>query len=396
MKRLAATVLAMLLAFSSTACSQSNASNETSKPAQNTTAAVKESGGNAGAPIRFAVIGAMTGDAANTGIQQEWGVKLAVQEINDAGGINGRMLEYEVFDDQLIPNQAVICAEKIVADGGFDFVVSPISSGCTLAAYPMLDAAGLPVISATNTADHLTEQGFKNFLRICPTAGANLVQLVELAVEKYGVKAPAVFYTTAEIDTSSFETCVELLKAKGIEVVASAAVEAETEKDYNSHIANFKKAGADAIFCFSEYAPSALFVKQQYALGLQIPQFSLSGTCNPQFIEISGKEASEGFITMSAFDATNPRTQVQDFVKKYQDLSKIVPGEWGAGGYDTVYVAAEALKAGAEKGDMIEWLRSNCKYEGVTGQISFDEKGDNPSAKALILQVKDGKYTVVS
>lgn len=354
-------------------------------------------GGSSASPqknIRFAVVGAMTGDSANTGIQQEYGVQLAVKEINEAGGINGRKLEYEVFDDQLLPDQAVICAEKIVADGNFDFVLSPISSGCTLASYPVYDAAGIPVLSATNTSDQLTEQGFENFVRICPTAKANLVQLVDLAVNDFGIKAPAIFYTTYEVDTGSYEACVDLLKGYGIDVVASAAVEADTEKDYNSYIVNFKEAGADSIFCFSEYAPSALFVKQQYALGYDIQQFSLSGTANQQFVEISGAEAAEGFISMSAFDASNQKENIQNFVKKYTELSGLVPGEWGAGGYDTVYVAAEALKGGATKENMIQWLKDNCKYEGVTGTITFDEKGDNPSAKAVILNIHDGKFTV--
>lgn len=389
MKKILAILMCTMMVIGLAGCGMTEPKTEETGSQETTETTVSD-----GDTIRFAVVGAMTGDSANTGIQQEWGVKLAVDEINAGGGIDGKMLEYEVFDDQLLPDQAVICAEKIVADGNFDFVLSPISSGCTLASYPVYDAAGIPVLSATNTSDQLTEQGFENFVRICPTAGANLVQLVELAVEEFGVKAPAIFYTTFEVDTGSYEACVELLKGYGIDVVSSAAVEADTEKDYNSYIVNFKEAGADAIFCFSEYAPSALFVKQQYALGFDIQQFSLSGTANQQFVEISGADAAEGFISMSAFDASNPKENIQSFVEKYTELSGLVPGEWGAGGYDTVYVAAEAFKGGATKDNMIQWLKDNCNYEGVTGTITFDEKGDNPSARAVILVVHDGEFTV--
>ena len=395
MKKFLFVLMSAAVTFSIVGCSGANTQTTKAENGETTAAAADETAEETGGDtIRFAVVGAMTGDSANTGIQQEWGVRLAVEEINAAGGIDGKMLEYEVFDDQLLPDQAVICAEKIVADGGFDFVLSPISSGCTLASYPVYDAAGIPVLSATNTSDQLTEQGFENFVRICPTAGANLVQLVDLAVNEFGVKAPAIVYTTFEVDTGSYESCVELLKERGIEVVSAAAVEADTEKDYNSYIVNFKDAGADAIFCFSEYAPSALFVKQQYALGYDIQQFSLSGTANQQFVEIAGADAAEGFISMSAFDASNPKENIQSFVEKYTELSGLVPGEWGAGGYDTVYVAAEALKGGATRENMVQWLKDNCNYEGVTGTITFDEKGDNPSAKAVILMVRDGEFTV--
>lgn len=395
MKKLAAVFMSLVMVVGAAGCGKTETpQGETTQEGASQGGASESAGAASEDPIRFAVVGAMTGDSANTGIQQEWGVRLAVEEINAAGGINGRMLEYEVFDDQLLPDQAVICAEKIVADGGFDFVLSPISSGCTLASYPIYDAAGIPVLSATNTSDQLTEQGFENFVRICPTAGANLVQLVDLAVNEFGVKNPAIFYTTYEVDTGSYEACVELLKGYGIDVVSSAAVEADTEKDYNSYIVNFKEAGADAVFCFSEYAPSALFVKQQFALGYEMQQFSLSGTANQQFAEIAGADAAEGFISMSAFDASNPKEHIQNFVKKYTDLSGLVPGEWGAGGYDTVYVAAEALKGGATRENMVQWLKDNCNYEGVTGTITFDEKGDNPSAKAVILVVHDGEFVV--
>ena len=135
-------------------------------------------------------------------------------------------------------------------------------------------------------------------------------------------------------------------------------------------------------------------MKQQYALGYEIQQFSLSGTANQQFVEIAGADAAEGFISMSAFDASNPKENIQQFVKSYTELSGLIPGEWGAGGYDTVYVAAEAIKGGATRDNMIQWLKDNCNYEGVTGMISFDEKGDNPSARAVILIVHNGEFTV--
>jgi len=394
MKKLLTLILALMLTVSLAACG--NGSNQPGAPSDSGAPAPVDSA-PAGGSIRFAVIGPMTGDAASQGQQQEYGVRLAVEEINAAGGVNGKMLEYDIFDDQLIPNQAVICAEKIVADSRYDFVIAPVSSGCTLAAYPTFDNADMLVISATNTADHLTTQGFQNFLRICPTAGGNLVQLVELAAKDYGVKAPAVFYTSFEVDSTSFDTCVKLLKEEyGVDVAASARVEADSEKDYNAHITNFLAAGADSVFCFSEYAPSALFVKQQHALGWDVQQFSLSGTSNPQFIEIAGAEAAEGFISMSAFDATNPDEKVRQFVTAYEELVKSSPGEWAAGGYDTVYIMADAIgNAGDIRGNKLsQWMKSNTSYSGITGNISFDEHGDNPSAKALILQVKDGKYVV--
>ena len=98
------------------------------------------SGGNSGSggtsaasgdTIRFAVMSPMTGENAATGEQLANGVAIAVDEINAAGGVNGKQLEYEVFDDQANTNQAVICGEKIASDGGFAFAIASNSSGCS-------------------------------------------------------------------------------------------------------------------------------------------------------------------------------------------------------------------------------------------------------------------------
>lgn len=349
--------------------------------------------------IKFAVMGPMTGDAAAQGKQQEFGVRLAVNEINAAGGINGTKLEYDVFDDQLKTDQAVICAEKIIANPDYRFVITSISSGCSIAAYPTLETKDLPVISGINTADHITAQGFKNYLRVCFKDSANLRQLANLAINEFGVKRPAVIYTASETDTSNFNQLKDILKNEhGVDIVATAQIEAETEKDYNAHITTFMGANADGLFCFSEYTPAGLLLKQKHAVGWDVQVFSLSGCSNPQIIDIAGAEAAEGFITMSGFDAYNPDPKVQKFVKDYEALSGFLPGEWAAGAYDSIYVVAEALKdpegGKLHNSDFVEWMRANIDYGGIMGHVTFDEFGDNPSAAALILTVRDGKLVV--
>jgi len=349
--------------------------------------------------IRFAVVGPMTGDNAAQGKQQEFGVRLAVDEINAAGGINGAKLEYDVYDDQGKTDQAVLCAEKIIAND-YRFVLSPIASGCTIAAYPTWATKNLPVISGTNTADHITEQGFKNYLRVCYKDGALLEQLAKIAVEDYGAKRPAIFYASSETHTVGSKQLTEILKNDyGVEVVASAQFEPDTEKDYNAHITNFMGANADIVFILSEYTPAGLFLKQKYAVGWDVPCLSLAGCSNPQIVEIAGKEAAEGFISLSGFDASNPDERVQKFVKDYVDISGgVEPGEWAAGYYDAVYVFANALKdpEGGKlyNSDLVEWVRANTNYDGIMGHVRFDEKGDNPDAAAVILVIKDGKFVV--
>jgi branched-chain amino acid transport system substrate-binding protein len=359
-----------------------------------------------GGEIWFAVLGAMTGSEAYVGIQQELGVRIAVEEINANGGINGKTLKYEVFDDQNIPNQAVIVAEKIVSNDKFVFVVAPTSSGNSRAAYPTLLTKDLPLISGINTADHITKQGFKNYLRISPSDAKSLVDLIKHMVE-VGSKKVVIFHSGADTDRTNAEIAETQLKAAGVEVVAKAQFDLATEKDYTAHITNFMATGADSVLFLTEYNPAALFLKQASGLGWKgVKYFSLSGCSNPQLIEIAGKDAegkliAEGFNSQSAFYAGRKDPKVQAFVEKYKAASGgVLPGEWAAGGYDVVKLLAGALsnpEAADLRGNaLVEWLRKNGKQDGIIFKVDgFDENGDNPAAVQLNLVVYNGEFVPV-
>ena len=282
-----------------------------------------------GDTVRFALISPMTGDNAATGAQQDNGVKLAVEKINAEGGVNGKMLAYDVFDDQNNTNQSIICAEKIAADGNYRFVVASNSSGCSQAAYPALESAGIPLISGINTGDFMTDQGFSMYMRICAKDSIQSVQLVASVVDA-GYTKPAIFYTTAETDTMNFQIITNYLKdSYGIDVVASAQVQPETEKDFASYITNFRNAGADCVIFVSEYSPAALFIKQANTLGwTDYGRFCNAGCSNPQLIEIAGADVAEGVISTASFVADREKASGEkaEFIDQYTELAGIEPG----------------------------------------------------------------------
>ena len=353
-----------------------------------------------GDAIYFAVMGPMTGDAAQQGIQQERGVRLAVDEINANGGVNGRQLVYDVYDDQLNTNQAVICAEKIVAEEKYKFIVTSISTGCSKAAYPTWDDADLPVISGINTGNSITEMGFKNYLRVCQKDEANMQDMLDYMVNDCGVKHPAFLYSSADVDVTNFDFAKQYLKETyDIDVSDSAEFQAETEKDFTAHITNFKNNGVDGIYFCCEYNPAALFMKQKASYGWDVPVFGNSGCSNPLLIEVAGAENVEGFNVTSAFVQDENDERNQKFVADYTELAGVAPGEWAAGAYDAIYVMATALENeeayNLNGNELVEWLRSNASYEGIMVKVEgFDENGDNPAASSRILTIKDGEFTI--
>ncbi len=401
LKKVVCSLLVASLALAMAGCSSSGDTADTSADTSSD-ASEAETSADSGDTIRFALMSPMTGDAAATGAQQDNGVKLAVEAINAAGGVNGKMLEYDVFDDQANTNQAVICGEKIAADGNYRFVVASNSSGCSQAAYPALEAAGIPLVSGVNTADFMTNQGFSMYMRICVKDSAQTEQLVAAAVEA-GYTKPAIFYTTAETDTTNFQLATQFLQDNyGIEVVESAQIQPETEKDFAAHITNFRDAGADCVFFFSEYSPAALFIKQASTLGWEdYGRYSSAGCSNPQLIEIAGADVAEGFISVSSFvaDKDNADGEKLDFIDNYVELADVDPGEWAAGAYDVVCMMADVLSneeaADLTGQELVDWIKENETYQGIMVDIDIDENGDNSAATIVQQIVSDGVWKEV-
>lgn len=382
--------LTLLAAVTLAGCSASGTSGGASEP--------QSSKSEDAETIEFAVMGPMTGDTAGLGQQQEYGVRLAVQEINENGGINGKKLVYDVYDDQMNTNQAVICAEKMVAANKYRFVVTSISTGCSKAAYPTWANADLPVLSGINTGNTITELGYKNYLRICAKDSAIIEQMCDYMVNECGVKKPAILYTSADTDVTNFDFTKIYLKDKyNIDIIDSAQVQVETEKDYTAYITNFKGKGADAVYLLTEYNPAGLFLKQKASLGWDVQVFGNTGCANPLIFQVADAECTEGFITMSAFDAESTNERVRKFVKSYTELTGVDPGQEAAGPYDLIYMVSEALKNeetnGLNGNALVEWLRSNASYSGIMVDVEgFDANGDNPNAKPHMLIAKNGTY----
>ncbi len=405
MKKILVVALVFAMISTLTACGKTTKeSTDTTGKTNETTASGTTTAPSKGEEtMRFALIAAMTGDNAACGLQEQIGCQIAVDEINAKGGINGQKLVFDTFDDQNNSNQTVICAQKIAADGNYRFVIASNSSGCSQAAYPTLLGANLPFLSAVNTADFMTNKGFTMYLRACARDSIQKEQQCQLAIDR-GYTKIAIFYTTAETDTTNYKAALEFFKEKGIEVVGSAQIDPSTEKDFSSAITTFRGAGADCVIFMCEYSPAALFIKQASALGwTDYGRIGSAGTSNSQLIEIAG-DAAEGFISVASFcpDVTgNVSENKKNYVANYIKYANgALPGEWSAGNYDLICMLAEVLSnseaADLEGQDLVDWIKANAVYkDGVMVDIDFDDNGDNTLAIVQPMIVKDKAFVAL-
>ncbi len=360
--------------------------------AMNAPGAFCSGAGEKGNKILFAVAAPMTGDSAAMGIQIRKAAEIAVSEINASGGVKGRQLEMAVFDDQANPQQATIVAEKIAANKNILFVLGHNNSGCSISALPTYTRVGLPVISGTNTAPKLTTLGYKNYFRVCPDDSLQCAQQVLLGVQEFGLKKPAVIWENTDYGKSLRDLIFDAMAAKGIKMLGDESYVAGTDRDYSAQITKLKGMGVDSVYFMGEYTAGALFMKQSKGLGFESQVIGASGCSNPKIMEIAGS-AAEGFYVITMFDPFDPRPKPAEFIKKYMDKYGDRPGEWGAHAYDVVYLVKKAIEMGAtDRASLIGKLHEVKAFDGVTGTIEFDAKGDVPGKKIVVLKVENGKF----
>lgn len=387
-------ISALIVALSLVFCTACSSSNETSADTDTASDDAAESGSADGTAYTLAVVGPMTGDSANNGTQFQRAAEMAVESINNAGGIGdkGDTLEIVVGDDQAQTTQGLIVAQKFASDDSVLGIVGHNNSGVTMACLETYAAANMPVCSPTCTATDLSQNGYENFFRVIMSDKDYKAQYAQVGVEEFGAKKPAIFWENTDYGQGGRDVVAAWLEENGIEIVEDLSYNPSTDRDFSAQITKMKESGVDLVYVLSgEYTAGALFTKQAKTLGLEATLFGAGDCYNPDFLEIAG-DAAEGFYCLTAFDATNPAEDVQSFVKEYQEKFDEMPGEWAAHAYDTVMAYAKAIEAGAtDRESCIEKMR-DVVFEGVSGHIEFDENGDVVGKEVFLTEIKDGAF----
>lgn len=348
-----------------------------------------------GEPLYFGVSGPLTGQNAQYGAQWKAGFDLALEQINAAGGIHGRPLQYVFEDSQSDPRQAVAIAQKFVADRRILIELGDFSSPASMAASPIYQRAGLVQLGFTNSHPDFTKGG--DFIWSPSVSQADAQPLLaDLAVKTEGFKRVAVLYLNTDWGRTSKDVFVTAAKQRGAQVVATEGYQPD-EKDFRSTLVRVRDAKPDGIVLISYYADGALIAGQLRATGIQLPIVAASSVYSPKFLEL-GATAVNGVATNTTFFPDEPRPEVQTFVKQFRAKYQRDPDAFNAFAYDAVILAAEALKAGGTDRrairDALPKLRDVPSV--VFGRATFDPATRRVlGVRSVNVVVKDGKWTLL-
>jgi len=331
----------------------------------------------------------LTGFAASDGKSATEGAKLAVNQINAAGGVLGKQVELIVYDDQAKPAQAIPIANKLIGQDRVVIGVSGSYSGATRSAAGVFQEAKIPYISAYAIHPDITRAGeyvFRtSFLgHIQGKAGAKLIG------DMMGKKRVVMITLQNDFGKSLAAGFEESASDYGITIVGSYQYSMK-DRQFGSIVAKVKADNPEAIYASGYYFTAGPLVSQLRAAGIECPIIGQEGYDSQKFIEIAGK-AAEGVIITTSLDRDSTVPETANFIKAFEKQAGFKADMVAASGHTAVKVAADAIqRAGSTDPAKILAALKNTNLKVSTGTIRFNALGE--VMKAVQIQVvKNGNW----
>lgn len=345
----------------------------------------------AGGKVRIGVAGPFTGPIAQTGDTVKKAIELAAEQVNKAGGINGKQVELDMGDDKADPKEAAVVANKFAADSTIVGVLGHYTSSTTLAGSPIYNRAGLSHISYGATSPAVTEAGAYTFRDI--TTDAFDGEFVAQWTVDEGFKKIAILYENDDYGKGLADVYNKKITALGATAVMQEPYNLGETKDFSAILTKMKAAGPDALFIAGQYNEAAMIIKQGKRLGINLPVFGSNGLYSDALIQLGGKDV-EGLRAVGAFHSSADYPEAKAFIDAYKAKWGQEPDIWAAFAYDAANIMFEGVKNGSEDRKKINEYLTNLKdFKGATGTTTFDNNGDCLK-QPLKLVIKDGKFEI--
>jgi branched-chain amino acid transport system substrate-binding protein len=346
--------------------------------------------------IPIAGIVELSGPGATAGTNYNNGVKLAVSEINAAGGLFGRKLEYTALDTQTNPGVAKALASKAV-DDGVPVVMGPVYSGSILVSMSETRRAEIPNMIGGEAAT-ITQQGNPYVFRASFTQASSMPKVVRYIHDIVKAKSVAVIYVNNDFGKGGRDMVVKGLQASGIQVAADISTETG-QVDFSSAVLTAKQSNADALFVYSNEEESARLLRELRKQGYSKPVIGETTLANDKVIELAG-DAANGVVAHVGLTADAPNPPVQVFAKNYLAEYKSKADHNAMKGYISMHVV-KAIYDKVGKLDPKAYAMALHgasiavkDYPGVLFDVKFDDKGDL-DRESFIVKVTQGKPQVI-
>ncbi|MGQ9369583.1 ABC transporter substrate-binding protein [Azospirillum sp. ST 5-10] len=345
--------------------------------------------------IKIGLIEPLTGSVAYNGKSVVEGAKLALEQINGAGGVLGKPIELIVEDGQCTPANSVNAFEKLVKKDEVVAVVGAFCSSATAAIMPVAAKYKLPLVTGVSSAASLTEQGNAYFFRAAETDKLMAEAFARILAQ--GLKLTRVAYIGVNDDwgRGGIEEFSRDLSGLGVETVLTEYFDHGTT-DFFTLLAKLRAAKPDGVFVAAETQDGSVLVKQIREMGIDTKVFGVGSWATADFINLAG-EAAEGLYAAVPYASSMDAPRNQAFVKTYEAKYGVKPGKYGAAGYNALNITAQAIaRAGGTDAEAIRAALHKTQYEAPNGVYRFTEKGQAYGFDAVLVRIHNGTPEVIS
>jgi len=347
-------------------------------------------------PIKIVGLVELSGTGATSGTNFDNGVKLAVKEINAAGGILGRQVQYTSSDTQSNPGVAKALAQKAVDDGAY-VVMGPVFSGSILVSMAETQRAEVPNFTGGEAAA-ITEKGNPYIFRTSFTQTTAMPKVARYI--KNGIKAKTVdiMWVNNDFGKGGRDMIMKALEAEGIKVGADISTD-PGQVDFSSAVLKAKQSNGDALFVYTNEEESARALRELRKQGYAKPIVGETTLTSQKVIELAG-DAANGAVAHVGLTADAPQPAIKKYDENFQKEYKTRSDHNGLKGYSAVYIV-KAITEQIGKFDRKAFANamhtakiSAAKYPGVLMDVSFDQNGDLDRA-SFLSKVVGGKQVIV-
>lgn len=345
------------------------------------------SGGDPDA-IKLGLIGPLSGDAAIYGTSANDGAKLAVKEINAAGGIDGKNIELISYDSKADQTEALNAYNRLRDQDGVVGIIGGVLSGESIAMHDTMVLDGMPVLAPTATAVDVTTNA-PNIFRACFLDDYQGQAAANFATGTLGKTTAALFVCKGNPYSEGVGAAFEKeFVAKGGTILGTEFY-SEQDNDYSVQLTKIKEMNPDVVFVPEYVKTVGPILQKAKEMGITAVFMGADGWDG---IQEEYADAAQGNYFTNHYAADSPSEIVQNFITAYKAEYNKVPNSFSALGYDSVYVMVDAIKAaGSTEKEAIVTALNATDHAGVTGNLKFDEEGNPKGKEVTIIKVDGGE-----
>ncbi len=345
----------------------------------------KESAATDGQTLTIGAVNPMTGPFAAYGEPVRDGILLAIDEINEAGGIDGRKIRLILEDDAGDPKTAVNAFTKLAAVSKVPVVIGPLSSGCSMATAPLAERYKVVQLSTLAGTIDLSNAGDFVF-RIYPSAEVASRFIAKVAVERFKAQRATILYPNNPYGVAANRFINEVLTAAGVEIVAIETFN-DGDRDFRTQLTKIRQAKADVLICSAYYEEGAQILVQAHQLGLHVPILGDDGWFGP-IADIAGDALKHLYFANVSFGPEYADNQpMQHFIEAYRERYNRPPNSYAAAGHAAVYLVKYVIEKVGNDAARIKDALYAADLQTAFGTIRYDKNGDNIGASYDLFQL---------